>query len=89
MTDAPAAKLTWDKLIPIAMSATGLAVVLGGVTSDDGKRSQKLEDFGVRIQKLEAADSAKTDLLRTIDGRTIRIETKLELIVPAKAGASR
>lgn len=92
MTDSPAGRLTWDKITPIAMSAIGLAVVLGSALRADGgqetKLAEQIADRTRRIERLEAADSAKTDLLRTIDGRTIRIETKLELIVPAK-GASQ
>ncbi len=92
MADAePAPRLTWDKVVPIAISAVSLAVIVGGVVRADGgqetKLSEQMADRTRRIERLEAADSAKTDLLRTIDGRTIRIETKLELIVPAKGAA--
>lgn len=80
----PRARMTWDKIASIAMSALGLLFVVRGALMADGSRENQIEQNTRRIEKLEAADSAKTDLLRTIDGRTIRIETKLELIVPAK-----
>ncbi len=87
MSDAaPAPRLGFKDLVPIVCSIAGLIVLIGGVVWAAGIRDKQLDENTRRIDKLEAADTAKSDLLRTIDGRTIRIETKLELIVPAKGG---
>ena len=88
MADAEPSRLGWDKLIPIACSLAGLAVVVGGALRVDGGRDQKLEESTRRIEKLEAADAVQADRLRVIEDRAIRIETKLDIIVPAK-GAQR
>jgi hypothetical protein len=84
MTDAPAAKLTWDKLIPIACSVGGLVVVLSGVIRVDGSRDQQLAENTRRIDAVEADVRDVKVRLYTIDGRTIRIETTMQMIVPAK-----
>lgn len=60
------------------------AFLIGGVLRADGGRDEKTEANTRRIEILERADQAKTDLLTKIDGRTIRIETKLEMMSPAK-----
>lgn len=81
---APIVRLGFKDLVPIVCSIAGLLVVLSGVLRADGGRDKQLDDNTRRIERLEAADSAKTETLSRIDGRTIRIETKLELIVPSK-----
>lgn len=86
MADASASRFGWDKLIPIACSVASLAVVVSGALRLDGGRDQQLAENTRRIEKLEAADAAQGDRLRTIEDRAIRIETKLDLMVPAKGG---
>ncbi len=81
---APAPRFGFKDLVPIVCSIVGLLFLVGGVLRADGGRDKQLDDNTRRIERLEAADSAKTETLSRIDGRTIRIETKLELIVPAK-----
>lgn len=82
MADAP--RLTLKEAVPILCSLAGLAVVVSGALRVDGGRDKQIEENTRRIEALETKDLAKTDLLNKIDGRTIRIETKLEMIVPAK-----
>lgn len=77
-------RLSFKEMVPIVCSIAGLLVVLSGVLRADGGRDKQLDDNTRRIERLEAADTAKTETLSRIDGRTIRIETKLELIVPSK-----
>lgn len=84
MTDSPIPRLSFKDLVPIICSVAGLLVVLSGVLRADGGRDTKVEENTRRIERLEAADATKTETLSRIDGRTIRIETKLELIVPPK-----
>ncbi len=84
MTDSPIPRLSFKELVPIICSIAGLAVVMSGALRADGGRDKQVEDNTRRIERLEAADAAKTETLSRIDGRTIRIETKLELIVPPK-----
>jgi len=84
MADTAAPRFGWDKLIPIACSVASLAVVVSGALRLDGGRDQQLAENTRRIEKLEAADAAQGDRLRTIEDRAIRIETKLDLMVPAK-----
>jgi hypothetical protein len=84
VTDAPAARMTWDKVIPIACSVAGLAVVLAGVVRVDGSRDQQLAENTRRIDAVEADVRDVKVRLYTIDGRTIRIETTMQMIVPAK-----
>lgn len=87
MAEGAALRFSWDKLIPIACSIAGLAVVVGGALRVDGGRDQQLAENSRRIEKLEAADAIQGDRLRTIEDRAIRIETKLDIIVPAKGAA--
>lgn len=70
--------------ITLGASIIGAAFVVGGALRADGGRGKQVEDNTRRIEILERADVAKTDLLTKIDGRTIRIETKLEMMSPAK-----
>lgn len=60
----------------------GPAVVVGNALRADGARDKQVDGNTHRIEVLEAANQAKTDLLTKIDGRTIRIETKLEMMTP-------
>ncbi len=85
----PAPRLGLKDLVPIICSLAGLLFLVAGVLRADGGRDKQLDDNTRRIERLEAADSAKTETLSRIDGRTIRIETKLELIVPAKGAAAQ
>lgn len=89
MTDTLPPRLSLKEAVPIICSVAGLAIVAGGALRADGGRDKQIEDNTRRVERLEAADSAKTTLLDQIDGRTIRIETKLEMIVPAKGGPQR
>lgn len=90
MADAPAApRSVFKDWAPIACAVASLAVVVAGALRVDGGRDKQIEENTRRIERLEAADTAKTELLTKIDGRTIRIETKLEMIVPIKEEAPR
>jgi hypothetical protein len=84
VTDAPAARMTFKEVVPIACSVVGLAVVLGGVIRVDGSRDQQLAENTRRIDAVEADVRDVKVRLYTIDGRTIRIETTMQMIVPAK-----
>ena len=75
-------------LITLGCAIVGAMVVIGGVVRSDGSRTAQLEDNTRRIESLERSDQTRTDLISKIDGRTIRIETKLEMMAPpAKRGA--
>ena len=67
-------------------SAGGLVALIASPIVGYGGVKEKIDLNTQRIAKLEAADAAKSEVLGKIDGRTIRIETKLEMIVPAKGG---
>jgi hypothetical protein len=69
---------------PIACSVGGLVVVLSGVIRVDGSRDQQLAENTRRIDAVEADVRDVKVRLYTIDGRTIRIETTMQMIVPAK-----
>lgn len=84
MTDAPASKLSFRDIFTMVCSAGSLAALIIGSISASGERAGKLDENTKAIARLDAADIAKTELLGKIDGRTIRIETKLEMIAPTK-----
>ncbi|MFZ3485176.1 hypothetical protein [Sphingomonas sp. 3-13AW] len=71
-------------MLMLACAVIGPAAVVGGALRSDGGRDKQIDDNTRRIEALEAKDLAKSDILQKIDGRTIRIETKLEMMVPAK-----
>ena len=83
MTAAPPPRLALKDIITLGCSIVAATAVVGGVIRADGGRTAKIDDNTRRIEFLEAANQAKTDLLTKIDGRTIRIETKLEMMTPA------
>ncbi len=89
MSDTPQQRLALKDLITLGCSIVAAIAVVGGVIRADGGRTAKIEDNTRRIVVLEEANQAKTDLLTKIDGRTIRIETKLEMMAPAPKIASR
>lgn len=66
----------------LACAIVGPVAVIGSGFRADGDRATKIEDLTRRVGVLEEANIAKTDLLTKIDGRTIRIETKLEMMTP-------
>jgi len=67
----------------LACAIVGPIVVVGNSVRADGNRDKQVDENTRRIVILEEANQAKTDLLTKIDGRTIRIETKLEMMTPA------
>lgn len=81
----PGGGLAFKDIFMMACSAAGLAALIASPIVGYGGLKEKLDINAQRITKLEAADAAKTEVLTKIDGRTIRIETKLEMIVPSKA----
>lgn len=87
MTDATPARLSFKDVITLGASLIGAAFVIGGSLRADGGRDKQIDENTRRIVILEEANQAKTDLLTKIDGRTIRIETKLEMMSPAKVDA--
>jgi hypothetical protein len=84
VTEAAVSRLTFKEVVPIACSIASLAVVLGGVLRVDGGRDQQLAENTRRIDAVEADVRDVKVRLYTIDGRTIRIETTMQMIVPAK-----
>lgn len=89
MSDAATARLRFREVVPIVASILGAAMMVGGAMRADGGRDKQIEENTRRIEVLENSDKSKTDLLTKIDGRTIRIETKLEMMAPAKSGDAR
>ncbi len=87
MSDTASSRLSIKDVITLGASLVGAAFVIGGALRADGGRDKQADDNTRRIEILERADQAKTDLLTKIDGRTIRIETKLEMMSPAKVDA--
>jgi hypothetical protein len=83
----PASRISLKDVIMLGASVVGAAFMIGGAIRADGGRDAKTEDNTRRIEILERKDLSKDDLLTKIDGRTIRIETKLEMMAPAKAEA--
>lgn len=83
MSDALAQRLPLKDMIMLACAIVGPIVVVGNALRADGSRDKQMDDNTRRIVILEEANQAKTDLLTKIDGRTIRIETKLEMMTPA------
>ena len=89
MTDTPPSRLALKDIIMMCCGAVAPLAVVGGMFRADGNRSAQIDTNTRRIEVLEAANQAKTDLLTKIDGRTIRIETKLEMMAPAPKIAAR
>ena len=89
MTEAPQQRMALKDLITLGCAMVGAIAVVGGVLRADGGRTAKIDDNTRRIVILEEANQAKTDLLTKIAGRTIRIETKLEMMAPAPKIAAR
>lgn len=74
-------------MLSLGCALIGAVVIIGGALRADGSRDKQLDDNTRRIERLETADTEKRDTLNKIDGRTIRIETTLQMIVPAKEQA--
>jgi hypothetical protein len=87
VTDASPPRIGLKDVITLGASIIGAAFIVGGALRADGGRDAKTEDNTRRIEILERKDLSKDDLLTKIDGRTIRIETKLEMMAPAKNDA--
>ncbi len=83
MTDAPSQRVPLKDIVMLVCAIVGPIVVVGNALKADGSRDKQIDDNTRRIVILEEANQAKTDLLTKIDGRTIRIETKLEMMTPA------
>jgi hypothetical protein len=84
MSDVPTSKLSFRDVFTMVCSAGSVTALIVGSISASGERAGKLDENTKAIARLDAADIAKTELLSKIDGRTIRIETKLEMIAPTK-----
>jgi len=89
VSDAPQQRLALKDIIMICCAVVAPLAMVGGMFRADGNRSAQIDTNTRRIEVLEAANQAKTDLLTKIDGRTIRIETKLEMMAPAPKIAAR
>jgi hypothetical protein len=89
VSDAPQQRLALKDIIMVCCAVVAPLAVVGGMFRADGNRSAQIDTNTRRIEVLEAANQAKTDLLTKIDGRTIRIETKLEMMAPAPKIAAR
>ncbi len=83
MTDAPSQRVPLKDIVMLVCAIVGPIVVVGNALKADGSRDKQIDDNTRRIVILEEANQAKADLLTKIDGRTIRIETKLEMMTPA------
>lgn len=83
MSETPALRPPLKDIVMLACAIVGPIVVVGNALRADGGRDKQIDDNTRRIVILEEANQAKTDLLTKIDGRTIRIETKLEMMTPA------
>lgn len=83
MSDTAPSRLPLKDIIMLGCAIVGPIVVVGNALRADGSRDKQMDDNTRRIVILEEANQAKTDLLTKIDGRTIRIETKLEMMTPA------
>jgi hypothetical protein len=83
VSDAAPSRLPLKDIVMLVCAIVGPIVVVGNALRADGSRDKQLDDNTRRIVILEEANQAKTDLLTKIDGRTIRIETKLEMMTPA------
>ena len=77
------------EIVMLVCAIVGPVVVVSNALRADGGRDKQIDDNTRRIVILEEANQAKTDLLTKIDGRTIRIETKLEMMAPAPKIAAR
>ena len=84
MTEVAPARVGLKDVVTLGASIVGAAFIVGGALRADGGRDAKTDDNTRRIEILERKDLSKDDLLTKIDGRTIRIETKLEMMAPAK-----
>lgn len=82
MSAASPQRLPLKDLVMLGCAIVGPIAVVGSGFRADGDRATKIEDLTRRVGVLEEANIAKTDLLTKIDGRTIRIETKLEIMTP-------
>lgn len=82
MSDTPSPRMPLKDLIMLGCAIVGPIVVVGNALRADGSRDKAVDDITRRVVILEEANIAKTDLLTKIDGRTIRIETKLEMMTP-------
>jgi hypothetical protein len=82
MTETTPSRLPLKDLVMLGCAIVGPIVVVGNALRADGSRDKQMDDNTRRIVILEEANQAKTDLLTKIDGRTIRIETKLEMMTP-------
>jgi len=89
VSDAPQQRLALKDIIVMCCAVVAPLAMVGGMFRADGNRSAQIDTNTRRIEVLEAANQAKTDLLTKIDGRTIRIETKLEMMAPAPKIAAR
>ena len=83
VSETPALRPPLKDIVMLACAIVGPIVVVGNALRADGGRDKQIDDNTRRIVILEEANQAKTDLLTKIDGRTIRIETKLEMMTPA------
>lgn len=84
MSDVTPSRIGIKDVVTLGASIVGAAFIVGGALRADGGRDAKTDDNTRRIEILERKDLSKDDLLTKIDGRTIRIETKLEMMAPAK-----
>lgn len=82
MSDASPQRMPLKDIIMLGCAIVGPIVVVGNGLRADGSRDKAVDDLTRRVVILEEANTSKTDLLTKIDGRTIRIETKLEMMTP-------
>lgn len=80
------ARMPIKDLITLGCALVGAIVVVGGAVRKDGNRDAQIDSNTRRIETLEHTDQTRTDLIGKIDGRTIRIETKLEMMAPPAKG---
>ncbi|KQN36749.1 hypothetical protein [Sphingomonas sp. Leaf38] len=88
MSDAAPTRMTLKDPVTLGASLVGAAFAIGGALRADGSRNKQVEDNTRRIVILGKVNQAKNDLLTKFDGRTIRIETNLGMMSPARKVAS-
>lgn len=76
MSGRPSSPNAWLPYAAFIVTVAGI-IFQGGQLSSDVKRNTE------RIARLEASDQARADAINSIDRRTVRIEAKLDLMIPA------
>lgn len=74
-------RFAWKDAIIIACGIVSPLALVGSAVRTDGSRDRQLDDVTRRVERLEATQEASGKLI--LD-RLARIETKVEVLLPAK-----